>query len=142
MLAAPVTLALRALRPAGDQAWPGLHEWLQALLHSRAFGLLSHPLVALTLHVGDLYVMYFTGPTIPGALRSHAAHLAMVGHLLLTGYLLFSAVIGIDPPPRRTSYPLWMVMVFAAMVLHAFLGVALMLSNTPLAAEWFASRFG
>ncbi|MBO3736568.1 cytochrome c oxidase assembly protein [Actinoplanes flavus] len=138
VLAAPVTLALRALRPAGDPAWPGPREWLQALLHSRALGLLSHPLVALALYAGSLYVMYFSG-LYELALRSHAAHLAMVGHFLLTGYLFFSAVIGVDPSPRRTPYPLRMVLVFAAMVLHAFLGVALMLSNTPLAAEWFAS---
>jgi cytochrome c oxidase assembly factor CtaG/putative copper export protein len=138
VLAAPVTLALRALRPATDPAWPGPREWLQTLLHSRPLSLLTHPLVALALYVGSLYVMYFTG-LYELALRSHAAHLAMVGHFLLTGYLFFSAVIGVDPSPRRTPYPLRMVMVFAAMVLHAFLGVALMQSNTPLAPEWFAS---
>lgn len=138
VMSAPVTLALRALPPSRDPSWPGPREWLQSALHSRLLRTLSHPVVALVLYVGSLYAMYFTG-LYELALRSHVAHLAMVGHFLLTGYVFFWVVIGVDPSPRRTPYALRIVMVFIAMVLHGFLGITLMMSNTPLAPEWFAS---
>ncbi|RSM42891.1 copper resistance protein CopD [Actinoplanes sp. ATCC 53533] len=138
VLAAPVTLALRALPPARDPSWPGPREWLHSALHSRLLRTASHPVIALSLYVGSLYAMYFTG-LYELALRSHVAHLAMVGHFLLTGYLFFWVVIGVDPSPRRVPYPLRIVMIFAAMVFHAFLGVTLMMSNTPLALDWFTS---
>ncbi|MER5455186.1 cytochrome c oxidase assembly protein [Micromonospora sp. NPDC002389] len=136
VLAGPVTLGLRALRPATDPRWPGPREWLQAGLHSRASRVLTHPVVALVVYVASLYVLYFTD-LYELAVRSHAAHLAMVGHFLAVGYLFFWAVIGVDPAPRRVPYPLKMVLVLISMVLHAFLGVALMQSSTVLAADWW-----
>ncbi|MFC4065802.1 cytochrome c oxidase assembly protein [Actinoplanes subglobosus] len=138
VLAAPATLALRALRPATDPAWPGPREWLLAVLRSRPARVIAHPLVAFVLYVGSLYAMYFTG-LYELALRSHAAHLAMVGHFLGTGYLFFSCVIGVDPGPRRPIHPLRVVMVFAAMAMHAFLGIALMASTRVLASAWYES---
>ncbi|TCB93407.1 copper resistance protein CopD [Micromonospora zingiberis] len=136
VLAGPVTLALRALRPSTDPRWPGPREWLQAALHSRVSGVVTHPVVALVLYVASLYVLYFTG-LYELAVRSHAAHLAMVAHFLGVGYLFFWTVIGIDPTPRRVPHPLKMVLVLISMVLHAFLGVALMQSATVLAADWW-----
>lgn len=136
VLAGPVTLALRALPAAADAAWPGPREAVQAVLHSRPARLLSHPLVALALYVGSLYAMYFTG-LYELALRSHAAHLAMLVHFLAVGCLFFWVVIGIDPAPRRPPHPLRMLLVAVSMVLHAIFGVALMQSGTPLAADWF-----
>jgi cytochrome c oxidase assembly factor CtaG len=138
VLAAPVTLALRALRPATGPAWPGPREWLLAALHSRPARVVAHPLVAFVLYVGSMYAMYFTG-LYELALRSHAAHLVMIGHFLATGYLFFSCVIGVDPGPRRPIHPLRVVMVFAAMALHAFLGIALMSTTRVLAAGWYDS---
>jgi cytochrome c oxidase assembly factor CtaG/putative copper export protein len=138
VLAAPVTLALRALRPATSPGWPGPREWLLAALHSRPARIAAHPLVAFVLYVGSMYAMYFTG-LYELALRSHAAHLAMIGHFLATGYLFFSCVIGVDPGPRRPIYPLRVIMVFAAMALHAFLGIALMSTTRVLAAGWYDS---
>ncbi|WP_223256425.1 cytochrome c oxidase assembly protein [Micromonospora endophytica] len=138
VLAGPITLALRALRPSTDPRWPGPREWLQRALHSPVSRTLTHPVVALTLYVASLYVLYFTG-LYELAVRSHAAHLAMVAHFLGVGYLFFWAVIGVDPAPRRVPYPLKMVLVLISMVLHAFLGVALMQSATLLAADWWTA---
>ncbi|RIV39712.1 cytochrome c oxidase assembly protein [Micromonospora radicis] len=138
VLAGPVTLALRALRPSADPRWPGPREWLSVALHSPVSRALTHPVVALALYVASLYLLYFTG-LYELAVRSHAAHLAMVVHFLGVGYLFFWAVIGVDPAPRRIPHPLKMVLVLISMVLHAFLGVALMQSATVLAADWWAA---
>ncbi|MEV7990190.1 cytochrome c oxidase assembly protein [Micromonospora sp. NPDC085948] len=138
VLAGPVTLGLRALPPSTDPRWPGPREWLNSALHSRISRTVTHPVVALTLYVVSLYVLYFTG-LYELAVRSHAAHLAMVGHFLVVGYLFFWVVIGIDPAPRRVPHPLKLVLVLISMVLHAFLGVALMQSTTLLAADWWTA---
>jgi putative copper resistance protein D len=94
--------------------------------------------VALALYVVSLYMLYFTG-LYELAVRSHAAHLAMIAHFLGVGYLFFWTVIGIDPAPRRVPYPLKAILVLISMVLHAFLGVALMQSATLLAADWWTA---
>ncbi|MFI7519575.1 cytochrome c oxidase assembly protein [Micromonospora globbae] len=138
VLAGPITLALRALTPSTDPRWPGPREWLQAALHSKVTRKLTHPVVALALYVASLYVLYFTG-LYELAVRSHAAHLAMVGHFLGVGYLFFWVVIGIDPAPRRIAHPLKLILVLISMVLHAFLGVALMQSTALLAPDWWTA---
>ncbi|MET7427297.1 cytochrome c oxidase assembly protein [Dactylosporangium sp. NPDC005555] len=138
VLGAPVTLALRALRPSRSSDWPGPREWLTAGLHSRPAVLLSHPLVALAVYVGSLYGLYFTG-LFELALRSHAAHLAMQAHFLIAGYLFFQVLIGVDPGRRPAPYPLRMLLLFAAMALHAIFGLAVQQSTTVLAADWYTA---
>ena len=54
VLGAPVTLALRALPPAGRNGPPGPREWLLAAVHSAPARWLTHPLVTLPLFVGQL----------------------------------------------------------------------------------------
>lgn len=138
-LAGPVTLALRALPRSADPAWPGPREWLQTTLHQPAAAVLAHPVVALIFYVASMYAMYFTG-LYELALRSHAAHLAMVVHFLSAGYLFFWVVIGVDPAPRpRPAPPLRMLLVLLSMILHAFLGVAIMQTTALLAADWFTA---
>lgn len=138
-LSGPVTLALRAFHKAADPAWPGPREWVQGALRLRIGKVLAHPVVALAQYVAAMYLMYFTG-LYEFALRSHAAHLAMMLHFLGAGYLFFWVVIGVDPAPRpRPTPPLRMVLVLLAMVLHAFLGVAIMQATTLLAADWFTA---
>jgi hypothetical protein len=51
-----VTLALRALPPAGRDAPPGPREWLAGLVASRLARAMTHPLLALVLFVGSFYV--------------------------------------------------------------------------------------
>jgi len=112
---------------------------VQAALRLRIGRVLSHPVVALVQYVAAMYLMYFTG-LYEFALRSHAAHLAMMLHFLGAGYLFFWVVIGVDPTPRpRPAPPLRLVLVLLAMVLHAFLGVAIMQATTLLAADWFTA---
>ncbi|HEX5542089.1 MAG TPA: cytochrome c oxidase assembly protein [Micromonospora sp.] len=139
VLSAPVTLALRTLRKAQDPAWPGLREWIQGLLHSRYAMVLTHPIVALTIYVGSMYVMYFTG-IFEIALRSHAAHLAMVAHFFAGGYLFFWLVIGVDPGGRpKLSAPIRILLVLISMILHAILGLVIMQSTELLAGNWFTT---
>ncbi|WP_299573993.1 cytochrome c oxidase assembly protein [uncultured Williamsia sp.] len=138
VLGGPVTLALRALSPAGADAPPGPREWILAAVHSPVSRFLTHPMVAFLQFVGSFYVLYFSG-LLDAVATYHAAHILMNIHFLLSGYLFYWVVIGIDPSPRQVQPLIKVAMVFAALPFHAFFGVILMSQNTVIAQQWFRS---
>ena len=99
VLGAPMTLALRALPAAGRGDPPGPREWLLAALHSRFSRFFTNPIVATVMFVAGFYGLYFSG-LFDAAVDKHGAHVAMNVHFLLSGYLFYWVVIGIDPTPR------------------------------------------
>ena len=138
VLGAPVTLALRALPPAGRTRPPGAREWLLAVVHSPPARWLTHPLVALPLFVGSYYALYFSG-LFAAALPEHWAHLVMNTHFVLTGLLFFWPLIGVDPAPRRLPPVARLGVLFASVPFHAFFGLALMSSATVIGADFYRS---
>jgi cytochrome c oxidase assembly factor CtaG/putative copper export protein len=138
VLGAPVTLALRALPAAGRSDPPGPREWLLAALHSRVSRFLTNPIIATVLFVAGFYGLYFGG-IFDVAASSHAAHLAMNLHFLLTGYLFYWVVIGVDPTPRPIPPLAKLGVVFASLPLHAFFGVLLMGTDVVLAGSFYES---
>jgi cytochrome c oxidase assembly factor CtaG/putative copper export protein len=138
VLGGPVTLALRALRPAGRSRPPGPREWLLAAVHSPPARWLTHPLVSLPLFVGSYYVLYFSG-LFAAALPEHGAHLLMNLHFLLTGLVFFWPLVGVDPAPRRLPPAARLGVVFASVPFHAFFGVALMSSATVIGGDFYRS---
>ena len=138
VLGAPVTLALRALPAARRDDPPGPREWLLAALHSKVSRFFTNPIIATVLFVAGFYGLYFGG--IFDALAGrHAAHLAMNLHFLLTGYLFYWVVIGVDPTPRPIPPLGKLAMVFASLPLHAFFGVVLMSTDTVLGESFYES---
>jgi putative copper resistance protein D len=115
-----------------------------AAVHSRLARLLANPLVALAIFVVSLYGTYFTGLFELG-MRSHVGHILVQLHFIAAGYIFYSMVIGTDPAPSRPPHVFRIIALFGAMVFHAFFAVAVMGSNTLLAAGWFnelARRWG
>ncbi|TPG33011.1 cytochrome c oxidase assembly protein [Mycolicibacterium hodleri] len=138
VLGAPVTLALRALPAVGGDDPPGPREWLLAALHSRVSKFLTNPIVATVIFVGGFYGLYFGG-IFDEAVSSHAAHVAMNLHFLLTGYLFYWVVIGVDPTPRPIPHIAKLAVVFGSLPLHAFFGVVLMGTKAVLAGDFYQS---
>jgi putative copper resistance protein D len=60
-------------------------------------------------------------------------------HFLLAGILFFHVIIGIDPNPRRVPHLVRIVILFAAMSIHAFFSIALMSESTLIDGGYFAS---
>ncbi|WP_226925482.1 cytochrome c oxidase assembly protein [Georgenia thermotolerans] len=135
VLGAPVTLAVRALPHRADGS-RGPREWLLALVHSRWAGFFSNPIVAAVNFAGSLIVFYYSSLFL-GALNTHIGHVLMVLHFTLAGYLFANVLIGIDPGPRRPSYPLRLLLLFATMAFHAFFGLSLISLTSLLAADYF-----
>lgn len=136
VLGGPVTLALRALPTAGRNAPPGPREWLLAFVHSRMTRVLTNPVVATALFVGSFYILYYSG-MFDSALDYHWAHLAMKAHFLVTGYVFYWPVIGIDPSPRQLPHLAKLGMVFVSMPFHAFFGVTLMNMQTVIGEPFY-----
>jgi cytochrome c oxidase assembly factor CtaG/putative copper export protein len=135
---APITLALRTLRRPSDPSVRGPREWLLLVLHSRPVRVLTHPLVALGIYVSSLYGLYLSDALGP-LMRDHLGHILMLSHFVLSGYLLFWSIIGIDPGRHRLSPPVRMLVHFATMIFHAFFGIILLQSTTVIAPDWYSS---
>ncbi len=139
-LGGPVLLTLRALPPAGRDAAPGPREWVLAAVHNPVSRFMTQPAVATAFFVIGFYALYLGG-IFDSVLGSHGAHLAMNVHFLVSGYLFYWVVLGIDPKPRQVQ-PLTKVgMVFGSLPFHAFFGVALM-SMTTVLGSWFYRSLG
>jgi putative copper resistance protein D len=138
VLGAPTTLALRALPTAGKGNPPGPREWLLAGLHCGWSRFFTHPVVATVMFVSGFYVLYFGG-IFDAAVSHHGAHLLMNLHFLMSGYLFYWVVIGIDPAPRVIPSLGKIGMVFASIPLHAFFGVMLMGSSAILGERFYRS---
>jgi putative copper resistance protein D len=136
VLGAPVTLALRALKPAAIRGDRGPREWLTIILHSRALRFIGHPGVATVIFIVSTYAVYFT-PLFGYLMRAHVGHLVMLVHFLASGGLFFWVLIGVDPTPRKLPYIGKMLLLFVTMPFHAFFGIALMNIGTPIAAGWY-----
>jgi putative membrane protein len=111
--AAPVTLLLRVLPvPAARRV-----TWL---LGVRPVRWLTEPVVAATINLGGLVVLY----TTPVYALTHlypALHLFVHGHLIASGYLLTAALVSRDPLPHRRGFGHRAVVLVAVLTGHAVL---------------------
>ena len=138
VLGAPITLALRTLPQGRTSEERGVRGTLIALLHSKPAAVFTNPVSALALFDGSLFVLYMT-PLFGNLMQSHLGHLVMSVHFLLAGILFFHVIIGIDPNPRKVPYIVRIVILFAAMSIHAFFAIALISTSTLLDQGYFAS---
>ncbi|MFC0315065.1 cytochrome c oxidase assembly protein [Gordonia phosphorivorans] len=138
VLGAPMTLALRAIPPAGRGQPPGPREWILTGIHSKYSKFITHPFVAITVFVGSFYVLYLGG-VFENIVDNHSAHLAMNLHFLISGFLFYWLVIGIDPSPRQITPVAKLGIVWGSLPFHAFFGVALMLTTAVIAEDWYKS---
>jgi cytochrome c oxidase assembly factor CtaG/putative copper export protein len=137
VLAAPVTLAARAIRVRKDGS-RGPREWILAIVHSRFAGVVGHPIVASVIFAVSLLVFYYS-PLFAWAVTDHLGHQWMILHFLLSGYLFVNALIGVDPAPYRPPYPVRLMILLATMAFHAFFGLSLITGTSLLLPEWFGA---
>lgn len=134
---APITLALRAIHKRDDGTRGG-REWIMWAVHSRFSRVITHPFVAAGLFIGSLWAFYFTD-LVRWSMYEHLGHEWMVIHFLITGYLFVMSLVGIDPVPYRLPYPGRLITLIAVMAMHAFFGIAIMMQEGLMVAEWFGS---
>lgn len=128
-LGAPVTLALRTLPPRP-------RSWLLTVLHSRFARVITFPPLPFLLFIASPYALYFSG-WYEATLTNRVLHEALHVHFLLVGCLFFWPLIGLDPLPGRSPYPLRALLMFLSMPIHAVLGLTIMESATLLAGDHY-----
>lgn len=138
VLGAPITLALRTLPQGRNSSERGVRGSLLAVLHSKVGVFFTNPVTALLIFDGSLFGLYFTD-VFGSMMQSHLGHLVMNLHFLAAGFLFFFVIIGIDPNPRKIHHLIQIVILFAAMSIHAFFSVALMSTTTLIDKGYFAS---
>ncbi len=137
-LGAPMTLALRTLPQGRTSQERGIRGHLISALHSRIGQIFTNPLIILAIFDGSLFALYFTS-LFGGMMQSHAGHFFMNIHFILAGFLFFYVIVGVDPNPRKIPHLVRIVILFAAMSIHAFFSVALMSSTTLIDKGYFLS---
>ncbi len=137
LLGGPITLALRALRPAGKGRPRGPRELLVALLHSTYVKVISHPAFTIPLFIASLYGVYFT-PLFDFLMEYRLGHIFMMVHFLATGLAFFWPIMGVDPGPHRPGHVMRIIELFMGMPFHAFFGVAVMMANHQLVKTFTA----
>ncbi len=137
VLGAPVTLALRTLPIGRTDQERGIRGSFIALLHSKLSKIYTHPVVALAIFDGSLFALYFT-PLFGNLMQGHSGHFFMSIHFLLAGILFFQVLIGIDPMPRKVPHIVKVIIIFAAMSIHAFFSISVMSASTLLDNGYFA----
>ncbi|CAN5863307.1 hypothetical protein BH24ACT3_BH24ACT3_05320 [soil metagenome] len=129
-LGAPVTLALQASGRAQQRA-------VLSIVHSRPVAALSHPVVAWVLFGGTLFGLYFS-PLFELSLRNEWVHEAVHVHFLAAGALFCWTAVGLDPTRWRLPYAGRVLYVLLAVPFHAFLGIAIVSADEPLAGGFYA----
>jgi putative copper resistance protein D len=135
VLGAPATLALRAL-PASRTGERGPREWLVWFLHSTLTRILTNPFYVFVVYVIGLYGLYFT-PAFGWLMGSHVGHVVMQVHFIVSGYLFYWVLIGIDPRPKPLPYWGRLVLLLLSLGIHGFFAVVMMMGTTPMAVEWY-----
>ncbi|TQL81630.1 cytochrome c oxidase assembly protein [Microbacterium saperdae] len=134
---APITLALRAVHKRDDGTRGG-REWIMWAVHSPFSRVVTHPFVAAGIFILSLWAFYFTD-LVRWSMYEHLGHEWMVAHFLISGYLFVLSLIGADPVPYRLPYAGRLITLIAVMAMHAFFGMAIMMQEGLMVADWFGS---
>lgn len=137
VLGAPITLALRTLPIGRNPQERGVRGSFIALLHSKLGKFYTNPIVVLAIFDGSLFALYFT-PLFGNLMQGHTGHFIMSIHFLLAGILFFQILIGIDPMPQKIPHLVKIIIIFAAMSIHAFFSISIMSASTLIDGGYFA----
>lgn len=113
VLGAPGTLVLRALPVRYARRLP-------RVLTTPAVRTLTHPVTAAVLDGGGLWLLYTTG-LYQAMMHRADVHLLVEAHMLVAGYLLAMAVVGVDPMPHRPGRTVRAIALLAFLAAHAIL---------------------
>ncbi len=138
VLGAPITLALRTLPIGRAPQERGIRGYVLSLLHSRYSRFLTNPVVAMLVFDGSMFALYFTD-LFQWLMSYHFGHFFMEIHFLIAGFLFFAALIGVDPIPNKFPFVARIVVILAAMSIHAFFSVSLMSSSVLVDGGYFAA---
>jgi len=133
VLAAPATLLLRSLPVTAARP-------LARLFSGALSVFFLHPVTALVLNVGGMYLLYAT-PLYAASLQSAALHHLVHLHFILAGYLFCQAVLGgPDRMAHRVSGRLRLAALLGAIAAHSVLSKLMYGYHWPVAVGYPAAQ--
>lgn len=135
VLGGPITLIQDAsLDRSHDLLGP--RELSFAITTYRPFTRLLSPPVLWVNYVGSLFLIYFT-PLFPWLMRFHWAHQLMLLYFMVTGYLFFNMIVGVDKQVHELPHLVKLALVISVMPFHAIFAVGIMSSRTLIGADFY-----
>jgi cytochrome c oxidase assembly factor CtaG len=123
-LGAPITLALRACRPARARS-------ITRVLRGPVGRTLSNPVVGFSLFVGVPFAIHLSG-VFDAALRDPIVHLGEHAAWVAAALIYWWPIVGRDPTPHPVPHPVRMLSLLIAMPMMSFLALTIYLAEQPL----------
>lgn len=134
VLGGPLSLIRAASGPhAAPTSVGGL---VAAVEGNRVWRLLTSPPVAWLGYVGGLFLVYFT-PLFPWLMRYHWAHQLMLLFFMVTGYLFFNLIVGVDPTSWHLPHLVKLALVISIMPFHAIFAVGILSAHSLIGGEFY-----
>ena len=138
VLGGPLTLLMAAYE-TGAPGQPSPHDWARAITRAPLLKVITHPLVNTIQFLVVFYVLYMFIPLYELAISEHAGHLAMNWAFLISGYLYFWELVGVDPTPVKRPTAIRLAWLVGSMPFHLFAGIYLMQLTTVMGEEFYQS---
>ena len=136
VLVVPLFLALGRPISLVIAVWPRPGARLEAMIRSRPARVLTFPAITTFALVGVPFAMYFT-PWYTAVFQSVAVRELTFLALMLPGFAFFWTLLRVDPVPKEYSYAVSMWITAAEVIGDAFLGIAVIASQTLIGAAWY-----
>ena len=127
-LGRPISLAIAVLPRAGRR--------LEAVIRSRPARVLTFPAITTFALVGVPFAMYFTSWYTAVFHSTTVRELTFLA-LMIPGFVFFWTLLRVDPVPKEYSYAVSMWITGAEVIGDAFLGIAVIASQTLIGADWY-----
>ncbi|GAA4685752.1 cytochrome c oxidase assembly protein [Frondihabitans cladoniiphilus] len=134
---APWTLALVSIAKRTDGS-RGPREWLMLVVRSRGAAVLTHPVSGVVLLAASLWAWLFT-PLFRWSLTTYGGHTVLVLQLVLVGWLVVQALLGLDPVRYATRTGIRLAVVGGTVVVAAVVGIVPALGDGLLLANWYGA---
>lgn len=135
--AAPLTLAITAIRPREDET-RGVREWLLQAVASPVVRVAGHPVFAAMLFAASLWVIHYTD-LLRWSLYDQLGYEWLITHLLLTGCLLVIVVFRTEGSNSQLSRQWLLSTLIALTLLSVLFAVAITTRSDLMVSEWFGA---
>lgn len=135
--AAPLTLAIAAIRPREDET-RGIREWVLKAADSPVARVATGPVFAATLFAGSLWLVHYT-ELLRWSLYDQLGYQWLLTHLLLMGCLLVAAFFRPNQSKSQLPRPWLLSTLIALTLVSALFAINIITRSDLMVSEWFGA---
>ncbi len=138
VLGGPLTLVEQASLDRTTDLLAGPRELSATVAGHRPLARVFSPPVLWLNYVGSLFLIYYT-PLFPWLMRYHWAHQLMLLYFMVTGYLFFGLIVGVDKQLHDLPHLIRLALVISIMPFHAIFAVGILSAKNLIGADFYRS---